>query len=65
VIYDVSGRVVATPVNGVVGPGRHTRVWDGRENGGGQAVAGIYFLSLEAIADGERFTAKRRLVRLD
>jgi hypothetical protein len=49
-VYDVSGRLVRTLVDGPLGPGLHQRVWDGRTDRGGRADAGVYFARLEAEA---------------
>jgi endonuclease I len=60
VVYDVTGRLVATLVDGAVEPGRHEVTWEGRA-GDGEAVApGVYFYRLEA--GPHRQT--RRVVRL-
>jgi len=56
-IYDVSGRVMRTLADGWFPAGRQEAVWDGRDSGGRQAAAGIYFYRLEAGS----FTAKRSL----
>ena len=47
-VYDLHGRVVKTLVDGTLPPGRHTASWDGRQNEGGPAAAGIYFLQINA-----------------
>ena len=46
-VYDVVGRRVARITDGVLGPGRHTTLWDGRTGDGREAVSGIYYLRLE------------------
>lgn len=48
VIFDVSGRVVATLFDGTLEAGRHGLVWDGRTEEG-PAAAGVYFGRLEAL----------------
>jgi len=46
-IYDVSGRLVRTLVAGADLPaGRHEAVWDGRDDRGSLAAAGIYYCRL-------------------
>ncbi len=45
-LYDASGRVVATLVDGTVPPGSHAATWDGRTDGGARAAAGVYFARL-------------------
>jgi hypothetical protein len=47
-VYDVSGRVVTTLVDGVVEPGRHAAVWNGRNDAGESVGSGIYFCTMEA-----------------
>jgi hypothetical protein len=48
VVYDVSGRRVATLVDGVVEPGRHYVTWDGRNDSGESVGSGVYFCTMEA-----------------
>jgi hypothetical protein len=60
-LYDVTGRRVRTLVDGPLGAGVHARTWDGREDGGARAPAGLYFARLEA-AGG---TAACRIVRVN
>jgi hypothetical protein len=47
-IYDVSGRVVATLVDGVSEPGRHVAVWNGKNDRGEAVGSGVYFCTMEA-----------------
>ena len=47
-IYDVSGRLVRTLVDGPVGPGRHAARWDGRDDEGRACASGVYFVRLTA-----------------
>ncbi len=58
-IYDVSGRLVRTLVDGVVQPGQHSAVWDGSGHRG-PAQSGTYFAQLRV----GRFTQSRKLVLL-
>jgi hypothetical protein len=46
-IFDVSGRVVRTLVDGMLPAGNYTSVWDGRNDHGEQAATGIYFCRFE------------------
>ena len=48
VIFDVAGRQITSLVNGVKSAGKHSVVWDGRNEFGQQAAAGVYFFRLEA-----------------
>jgi hypothetical protein len=43
-IYNVLGQRIRTLHSGDLAPGEHTRVWDGRDDGGGDAPPGIYFV---------------------
>ncbi|MCK4548228.1 MAG: T9SS type A sorting domain-containing protein [Candidatus Eisenbacteria sp.] len=42
-IYDSTGRMVRTLVESSQQPGRHTVVWDGRDNAGRRVDSGVYF----------------------
>ena len=47
-VYDVSGRVVRTLLDGVVEPGCHEAVWNGTNDAGESVGSGIYFCTMEA-----------------
>jgi hypothetical protein len=48
-VYDVSGKVVKTLVDGVtMEPGRHKATWDGRTDSGRAVSSGVYFCKLSA-----------------
>ena len=47
-VFDVSGRLVRTLVDGVHKAGSHTARWDGRDSAGRLVSAGVYFYRLEA-----------------
>ena len=52
VVYDAQGRSVRRLVDGVVQvPGAYSVPWDGRDDGGRELAAGVYFYRLEAGAD--------------
>jgi hypothetical protein len=59
-ILDIQGRRVRGLERGFVTPGRHIREWDGFDDYGGRAPAGVYFLRLQ---DPEG-TAYRRILRV-
>ena len=61
VIVDVSGRPVRGLVHESLTAGPHTAVWDGLDDSGRRAPAGIYF----ALLDGAGMRAVTRLVRID
>ena len=60
-VYEVGGRRVRTLVSAVQEPGAYRMVWDGRDDGGRTAAAGVYYLSLDA--DGRRMTRALVLLR--
>jgi hypothetical protein len=47
-VYDVTGRVVRTLVDGPRGPGYHHVDWDGNDAAGKASSAGVYLLRIEA-----------------
>lgn len=59
-VFDASGRMVRVLVDEPLVSGPHTASWDGRNEGGGDTGAGIYYYRLEA---GE-FSKARSLVKL-
>jgi hypothetical protein len=59
-VYDVSGRLVRTLVDGNKVFGPHSVVWDGKDNVGRQVSSGVYFYRLWA---GD-FVKTRRMVLL-
>jgi hypothetical protein len=46
-IYDVAGREVRVLVDGVVEPGRHQAVWNGRDEAGEVIGSGVYFCVMD------------------
>jgi flagellar hook assembly protein FlgD len=47
-MFDVSGRLVKTLVNGPKSPGNYQATWNGRADNGRALVNGIYFCRLQA-----------------
>ena len=47
-IYDVTGRLVKTLVDGIEKASRKSVLWDGRDARGARAASGVYFYRLEA-----------------
>ena len=45
-LFDIAGRRVRTLARGVLAPGPHTTVWDGRDGAGHAVGAGVYFVRL-------------------
>jgi hypothetical protein len=60
-IYDVSGRLVHTLVDGQRSPGLYKETWDGRDSNGRAVASGVYFYRLRAGAFSE--TKKMVLTR--
>lgn len=58
-LFDASGRLVRTLLEGTVTAGTHTETWDGVTDTGARAAGGVYFYELEM--NGVRGT--RKLVR--
>jgi flagellar hook assembly protein FlgD len=59
-IFDATGRLARTLVEGVRLAGEHEFTWDGADDRGRDLPSGMYFYTLEA--GGERIT--RRMVLL-
>jgi FG-GAP-like repeat/FG-GAP repeat/FlgD Ig-like domain len=59
-VHDVSGRHVATLVDGALGAGAQTASWDTRDAAGRRVAAGVYLLRLER---GESRTAAKLIVQ--
>ena len=58
-VYDISGRLVRTLVNGdSMGAGRQDVMWNGKDDSGQQVSAGVYFYHLNAgsFSDTKRMT---------
>jgi hypothetical protein len=60
-IYDVSGRLVRTLVDGSVPAGRHEIAWNGVNNAGIGVPSGLYFYRMTT---SEGFTATRKMILL-
>lgn len=61
VVLDLQGRVVRTLLRAVpLSAGRHELVWDGRDDGGSDVAAGVYFVRVTAGA----VSARQRVVRV-
>ena len=59
-VFDVSGSLVRTLVNGWREPGVYGEIWDGKDAGGAPMPSGVYFYSLKS---GD-FVATRKMVLL-
>ncbi len=57
-VFDVAGRLVKRLVSETMSAGHHDAVWEGRDSGGRQAAAGVYFFRLKTVdtIDTKRMT---------
>lgn len=60
-IFDPTGRLVRTLVNGHTGPGAHWTTWDGRDDAGNIMGSGVYLYRLQA--EGASQTRRMILMR--
>ena len=60
-IFDVTGRVVRTLLDGLREAGEQTIVWDGADDGGHPAPAGVFWMQLRTAAG---YASSKRLIRL-
>ena len=59
VVYDVTGREIAQLASGSFSPGRHSFVWNGRDDNGREVASGVYFCKLES---RDQFQMRRLLL---
>lgn len=57
-IYDVSGRLVTTLIDGKVNSGEHSITWTGQDALNRQCASGVYFVRLTA----DKYTAAKKMV---
>ena len=57
-VYDISGKLVTTLVDGNQNPGRHSVTWSGTDGAGRTVAQGIYLVRMEA----ESFSATKKVV---
>jgi parallel beta-helix repeat protein len=60
-VYDLSGRLVRSLVDGEQPAGKHVAVWDGRDDRGRELGSGVYFYRLEI---GGGYRTERKMVLL-
>jgi hypothetical protein len=60
-IYDILGREIACLIDGELGPGRHSVIWNGLIIDGEEAISGMYFVKITV--DGIMETQKIALIR--
>ncbi len=59
-VFDLQGRLIQTLFTGACEPGKHSVVWDGRDQYGQMAASGLYFYRLQS----GNFVTVKRLVML-
>lgn len=59
-VHDVSGRLVRQVLDSGLDAGRHTLVWDGRDTGGREVAAGMYWVRV----NGPGIETNRRILRV-
>jgi uncharacterized repeat protein (TIGR01451 family) len=59
-VWDVTGRLVCTIVDGEVAAGRYQHSWDGRDRTGRHVASGIYFVRLQS----GTFSATQKVIRV-
>ena len=62
-IYDVAGQHVRTFALGHQSPGKHSIIWDGRDDAGRELSNGLYFYKLKTEDAETEFVGKTMLVR--
>jgi hypothetical protein len=61
IIYDILGREIACLIDGELGSGRHSIIWNGMAKYGAEAVSGLYFAKITV--NGVSETQKIELIR--
>jgi hypothetical protein len=59
VVYDIAGQRIRALADGTWRPGVHRVVWDGRDEAGRKAAAGVYFIRLETGGEAQTTRAIR------
>jgi len=57
-VFDISGRITATPAAGEMTAGEHSVVWDLEDSAGNDAPSGVYFVRIST----ENWTGSGQLV---
>ena len=60
-LYNLKGQRVVSLLDGTLSAGEHHVVWDGRDDGGGPASSGVYFVKL--VVEGRTFSERFVLVK--
>jgi hypothetical protein len=61
-VYNIIGEEVATVYSGMLEPGKHRFIWEGRNNSGSPVASGVYFVRLTTHS-GPSFTGKMLLMK--
>lgn len=60
-IYDISGSIVAQPIDDFMEAGNHSLVWNGKSDNGNTLASGVYFYSINA--DGIKAVKKMIMLK--
>ena len=60
IIYDVNGRHIKTMINGILGGGHNSVIWDGSDRNGKRVSSGVYFYELRS----ENNTIAKKMILL-
>ena len=63
-VYDMLGREVRTLIDKSERAGRHSIIWDGRDNAGQKLASGVYMMSLTSPSDDGLMSAVKKVVIL-
>ena len=61
-IYNVAGELVRTFFLGHQSPGKHSIVWDGRDDAGRERSNGVYFYTLKSDREAHKHIARRTIL---
>jgi hypothetical protein len=60
-IYDISGSLVAEPMDNMIEAGHHSLIWNGKDDRGSALASGVYFYSIQA--DGLKAVKKMIMLK--
>jgi flagellar hook assembly protein FlgD len=59
-VFNVLGRLIATPFDGTAQAGQNQVIWDGRDSNGEQTASGVYLYRLTA----DKYTETKKMMLL-
>jgi hypothetical protein len=62
IVFDMLGRIVRTLAGEELPAGSHSRLWDGRDEGGGNCASGVYYCRLSAVGRSAQTLQPIRMV---